>query len=309
MQTKLRALLIGSLGVGASLVAVSGAAEPAPERVLSGRAQVYENLSPESLEHVSSSDRIKAVTRGNTPPTEIWRVLEHGEKVECLDCIPYVAELLYDDQARTREISAWWLRRRIFGVFGEGEVYAQVVDTLNDPSQPESHRARAADALGEFLTGAGVPHVSKAALDDPSPLVRKSAVLALKRLNSQGEAGELAQALGDGDVEVRLAALDASIGINVFTGVDQVAARIGDESPRVRRRAAQALGVMRVGDAVMGLVALTAPDTEPDADVRAAAVAALGKIGDSGARAAVEAASNDPDGFVRDAARIALRRL
>jgi hypothetical protein len=25
------------------------------------------------------------------PPTRIWKVLEHGEKVECLACIPVVS--------------------------------------------------------------------------------------------------------------------------------------------------------------------------------------------------------------------------
>ncbi len=32
--------------------------------------------------------------------------------------------------AQTREIAAWWLRRRIFGVFGPGQVYQQTINTL-----------------------------------------------------------------------------------------------------------------------------------------------------------------------------------
>ena len=56
------------------------------------------------------------------PAAAIWQALEHGEKVECLDCIPAVEKLLYDGNAKNREIAAWWLRRRIFGVFGPGEV-------------------------------------------------------------------------------------------------------------------------------------------------------------------------------------------
>jgi HEAT repeat protein len=66
---------------------------------------------------------------------------------------------------------------------------------------------------------------------------------------------------------------------------------------------------MRVKDSVMGLVALTSPNTEPDARVRAAAIGALGRIADPGSRGAVQAAQNDSNQFVRDAARIALRKL
>jgi len=34
------------------------------------------------------------------------------------------------------EIAAWWLRRRVFGVFGEGEVYQQTVQMLAVGTNP-----------------------------------------------------------------------------------------------------------------------------------------------------------------------------
>ena len=114
------------------------------KRVHSGRAKVYTQLAPESLESLSTPDAIKAVSMPNVAPSRIWRTLEHGERVECLDCIPYVAKLLYDGHPKTREIGAWWLRRRIFGVFGPDGVYAQVVQTLGDPTASEGERAYAA---------------------------------------------------------------------------------------------------------------------------------------------------------------------
>jgi HEAT repeat protein len=299
------------IGVVASLASRDGGAEPStPDRIYTGRSRDYANLSPASLEAVTTSQHIKTVTAGNVAPTEIWRALEHGEKVECLDCIPHVAKLLYDAHPKTREIGAWWLRRRIFGVFGPGEVYAQVVDTLqNDES--ELRRAYAAEAVGEFLSFAGVKHVAAALRSDVSPRVRKSAVLALLRLNHQGPQGELRGVLANAaeDEEVVMAALHAVTRINVFTGIDAVVSRIGSPSVRVRKRAAEALGRMRAGDAVIGLIALTSPDTEPDAAVREAAVAALGRIADPAARDAVSKALRDPNGFVRDAANVALRRL
>jgi len=88
-----------------------------------------------------------------------------------------------------------------------------------------------------------------------------------------------------------------------------VVTRLSDDSADVRRRAAEALGTMRAGDAVVGLIALTSPEQEPDARVRTAAVGALGKIGDSSAHDAVAAAMADSDPLVKSMAKIAARRL
>lgn len=280
-----------------------------PHNVYSGRAEVYRQLPAESLERLSTPDAIRAVSLPNMAPSKIWRVLEHGERVECLDCIPHVAKLLYAGHPKTREIGAWWLRRRIFGVFGPGEVYSQVVETLQDPTASEERRAHAAEALGEFLTHAGLEPLATAAVSDESPRVRASAVGALARMGHPGPRGELATAMGDEDVRVRLAAVDATVGMSGYSDMDAVIARLADESPEVRRRAAQVLGVARVTSAVPHLLELTSPDTEPDARVRAAAVFSLGRIADPAAKSAVQAAREDSDRFVRDAARVALRRL
>jgi hypothetical protein len=293
----------------------SGHAVEAPDssqhvRALSGRAVMYGQMDEASLESVTTPERLLRVAQGGFAPTEIWRALEHGEKLECLDCIPVVSALLFDANAKTREISAWWLRRRIFGVFGPGQVYARAIDTLNDESQPEQRRAYAAEALGEFLSSAGTGHVARAALADESALVRLSAVRALGRLNSSGPAGELARALSDPDEQVRLAALHASTRINVFRELDQIVARIDDPSSAVRVGAIEALGALHARDAVVALIAKLSPSAEASASVRAAAAAALGELGDPAARDAVQVAhATDPDHFVRDAADIARRRL
>jgi HEAT repeat protein len=299
------------LAAGAG-IAGAGAAPPATptyvESVHAGRAAVYQQLPENSLEQVSTSDRITAVAGGNVAPTEIWTALEHGEKVECLDCIPDVATLLYDGNRKTREISAWWLRRRVFGVFGPGEVYSQTLDTLQKDSS-EARRAYAAEALGEFLLVDGVAPVASAAVNDTSAMVRASSVRALERLNTEGPAAELATAIADAAPEVRLAALGAATRINVFSRVDAVVARLSDESPDVRRRAADVLGTLRASDAVVGLIALSKPENESDPRVRIAAVSALGKIADPSAHGAVADAESDPDALVQSVARIALRRL
>ena len=109
---------------GALVTAVSGFSRSSlanDSNVYKGRAAVYRSLDAESLEHVTSSQALADELRfDNAAPTRIWKLLEHGEKVECLDCIPRVSRLLFDSNAKTREISAWWLRRRIFGVFEIG---------------------------------------------------------------------------------------------------------------------------------------------------------------------------------------------
>jgi len=311
MNSNYRRFLSASISLGAAaLVSVSSAAD-APDLTHPGRSSVYGNLSNSSLEAVSTPDAIMALVQApnSAAPTAIWTMLEHGERVECLSCIPYVGQMLYNSNVKTREISAWWLRRRIFGVFGKGEVYEQTINAVSDQSKPELKRAYAASALGEFLEGAGIPPVATALVSDSSPVVRLAAANALIRLNNQGPNTELSTALSDKDEEVRLAALNGVTHINVFSNVDQVANLISDASPLVRRRAAQTLGTLKSADAVVGLIAITSPDTESDAGVRAAAVWALGQIADPAARDAVLAAKNDADSGVRDAANVASRHL
>jgi HEAT repeat protein len=311
MNSNCRRFLSVSITLAAAaLVTVSSAADT-PDYTHPGRSSVYNNLSTSSLEAVSTPDAILALvqTPNGAAPTAIWTMLEHGERVECLSCIPYVSKMLYDTSPKTREISAWWLRRRIFGVFGKGEVYEQTINAVSEQSKSELTRAYAASALGEFLEGAGIPPVATALVSDSSPVVRLSAANALIRLNNQGPNNELSTALSDTDEEVRLAALNGVTHINVFSNVDRVAKLISDTSPLVRRRAAQTLGTLKSADAVVGLIALTAPDTESDPGVRAAAVWALGQIADPAARDAVLAAKNDADSGVRDAANVSSRHL
>ncbi len=312
-MTRFTRTLSGIAALGALCLSATTVVADEGKHVHEGRSKVYRDLSPESLESLTTPSKIqslaKGIANGTVAPTELWKGLEHGEKIECLSCIPAVSKLLYNDHAKTREISAWWLRRRIFGVFGPGQVYSQTVDTLNDPGASERKRAYAADALGEFLSASGAKHLAKAATSDSSALVRMHAVKGLRRMNTVGPGGELSQTLGDKDEEVRLAAVQATTRINAFVDIASLVKRIDDSSARVRKSAAEALGSMRAGDAVLGLTVLTASKTEDDPLVRTAACAALGRIGDPAARPALEKALKDKDQFVRDAARIALRRL
>lgn len=234
----------------------------------------------------------------------IWETLEHGERVECLDCIPSVEPLIYDANPRTREIAAWWLRRRMFGVFGPGEVYERTLSTLASDPDPK-RRTYAAYALGEFLAAPGIEACATAIDRDGDPNVRAAAASALGRLNDEGR-GALTKALADTDGRVKMSALASAGRVNTFTDIQSVARLTGDGDAKVRRRSAELLGAMRAKDAVDGLIALT---KDADASVRNSAAHSLGQIRDARARGALEALANDPDGLVRDQAKIALRRL
>ena len=304
--------LVSAAALGMAAISSSAGADPNPS-THAGRAKMYEQIHGSSLEAVSTPTTILTLFKDDgspaVAPTRIWKVLEHGEKVECLSCIPLVAGLLYNSHPKTREISAWWLRRRIFGVFGPGEVYSQVVTTLADPTQSESRRVAAANALGEFLTMTGAKHLARAIREDQSVLVREASVKGLERMNSQGPNQELSYAMTADAESVRLAAVRAATRVNVFSDVASVVALVGDESALVRRAAADSLGTMRVRDAVGGLSVLASESEESEPAVRKAAVWALFQIGDPASKAVVQAATNDSDRFVRDAAVTALRRM
>ena len=270
---------------------------------IGGTQAIYGNIPPDQIEFLSTGDRIKSVAASGSMMA-IWETLEHGERVECLDCIPSVEPLLYDANPRTREIAAWWLRRRLFGVFGPDEVYSRTLQTLQ--SDPDAkRRTYAAYALGEFLAAPGIEACAAAIDHDGDPNVRAAAASALGRLNDDGR-GALTKALGDADARVKLAALTSAGRVNTFTDVQGVARLTGDADPTVRRRSAELLGAMRAKDSVDGLIALT---KDSDASVRNSAAHALGQIRDARAKGALEALANDADGLVRDQAKIALRRL
>lgn len=276
-----------------------------------GFAGVYGTMPADQAEFISTPDTIKSAALSGAP-TLVWEALEHGEKVECLDCISTVSTLLYDPNAKTREIAAWWLRRRVFGVFGDGEVYSQTIQTLQDSTKPAQTRAYAAYALGEFFATPGIAACAQALNTDSDAGVRAAAASALGRLNDDGS-GALAKGLADSDPGVALASLASVSRINSFSGVSSIAGLTGNASVSVRRRALEVLDALDASDSVDVVAAVAKNDT--DAGVRAAACHALGTFGaatsgDASAMAVLQNLStSDPDTFVRDQAQIALQRL
>lgn len=308
MRTKhLTTAILGLVVSGVALFGGGGVAQSDtdPSGIDATRTIYGQNISKDSAEFIVSPARIQSAVLSGAP-SAVWEALEHGEKVECLACIPTVATLLYDQHSQNREIAAWWLRRRVFGVFGAGEVYEKTLATLAGDPSPQ-RRAYAAYAVGEFLAAPGVKACADAIAKDPDPGVRAAAASALGRLNDDG-AGGLSHALGDGDASVKLAALKSAGRINTFTDTAAVARLVGDGDAQVRRRALDVLATLRVRDSVGAVVQLAQNDA--DRDVRTAACNALGAFGDASVKGALTTiASSDKDGLVRDAAQVALLRL
>jgi hypothetical protein len=308
-MTTMNALTMRTLGsnlLGAVAVAVGA--------TLAFTAQAdtrpYQGVPEDQAEAITTPDHLTSVVRSGAP-TAIWQALEHAEVVECLECIPVVAPLLYDVNARNREIAAWWLRRRIFGVFGPGEVYSQTVSTLASDADP-TRRADAASALGEFLVLTGIKPVATALTKDSDPGVRAAAASALGRLNDDGSGGgvpgALSQAFSDSDSTVRAAAYVAAGRINSFTDVASAVAVTGDSDPIVRRVGIELLDTMGASDAADAV--LKVAQTDSDHEVRLVACHALGAIGDMSMVAALQDISqNDSNTQVQDQAKIAALRL
>lgn len=233
--------------------------------------------------------------------SEIFTILEYGERVECMECVPVVENLLITaPDPRTREISAWWLRRRPFGF---GAVMHHMKDVLATDSDSE-HRVRAALAIGEFMDVNGVTPLTSALMGDHDPAVRAAAVSALARINAPTGNDMISVAFADSDVGVRRAALTAVSRVNFFHAFDAVLGLLSDTDPQVRAHAARILGTYQRTEASSALIALLQTDAE--GGVRTAAAWALGRIGGTDAHAALSAAAaTETTALVLDAIHIA----
>lgn len=236
-------------------------------------------------------------------PEQLQALLEYGERVECHACVPLLqANLLEAGDPDVRRISAWWLRRRLFGFEA---IMRSMRITLESDADPV-RRSRAAEAIGEFLDPNGLTVLRDAATTDDAAVVRQSAIRALGRLNHPGGITTVAAALGDDSVEVRRAAIEQVLRLNFFREHEALITALADEDDEVRMRAARLVGEMRVEGAVTALSMLLRGDT--NRDVRQAAAWSLGMINGAEARGALrEAADGEEDSLVRDAIDIALR--
>ncbi|MCA9581127.1 MAG: HEAT repeat domain-containing protein [Myxococcales bacterium] len=236
-------------------------------------------------------------------PTKFMATLEYGERVECDACVvPLMKRILSDDNPQVREFAAWWIRRRPFHV---GYVMKEMRTVLADDKDPV-RRARAAEAIGEFLDPKGVAHLADALAEDGDAPVRAAAAAALGRLNHPTSHALLAEALDDKDSTVRLAALRAVRRVNFFEEYEALIGTLADGDEAVRREGALLSGQYRVKSAVPALAGLLRSDG--DSSVRRAAAWALGRVGGEDAGEALrEVRDSETDKTVQDAIAVALK--
>jgi len=175
-------------------------------------------------------------------------------------------------------------------------------DEVATAEQATARRAAVAEAGHR-----GDAEAARAGLSDPDPVVRATALGALRRVGSL-DADDLVAALADGSPVVRRRAAEeiaALAGASAVPDGVSVLGLLDDDDPTVVEVAAWASGERQPPEpgAVGRLVALTTG--HDDALVREAAVAALGAIGDPAGLPAVLAATGDK-ATVRRRAVIAL---
>jgi len=163
-------------------------------------------------------------------------------------------------------------------------------------------RAEAVLDLGEIGGSDLVPFLV-AALRDPDPAVRRCAARALRRTGDVSAAAALVTAgAGEGGLSRGILA-HSLLGLGPDV-VGAMQAGLGHPEPKVRVLACAVLGEARVPAPRHRLAAVC--DTDPDPAVRAAAVAALGKIGFPDVVQVVCARTHDDAPEVRHAAITAL---
>jgi HEAT repeat protein len=285
------------LALFVSTAAAVAHADDGPEtREYSRKGEVSPGTAAPSL-----STLMQTIQSGS--PEKIRATLEYGERVVCESCVPLLdGKLLASDDARVRELSAWWLRRQPFAAPRVSGHMKSVLASDGDPVR----RARAAEALGELMDPHAVGALSDASRNDAAAPVRAAAVKALARLNSDTAGAVLGDALGDADADVRKAALSVVLRVGGFDDFAALVPLLGDDDADVRARAARLCGEHRVADAEPALTAMLMGDPEPRA--RRAAAWALGRIGAADGIAALgDAQASEDDSTVRDAIRVALR--
>jgi len=249
---------------------------------------------------------ILAAIQANSPDA-IQAELEHTEYLVCAACTQMVLPLVDHPVYRVRQAAAWWLARRATS----RQVYVSMLSRL---SQPDSALARnAADVLGELGYPSAIPALG-AGLSNPifSGEARAAMARALGSIGRPEATQPLVDALGASDPMVKASALVALRTVQGFHDATPAAALLGDADQQVRSEAAVSIGMLRTQNATTVSGLLAALGNDPSAAVRRTAAWALGQVGAPAATAgpALQAAAqSDANPTVRSIAQAAISQL
>jgi len=165
------------------------------------------------------------------------------------------------------------------------EAAALLIPQLKDKS--EFVRREMAQALGETDSRSATSALTELLTSDKEASVRAAAAIALGKIKDDSAVTALVQ---------------------VLAGTSGQKKSKSQENEFVLRAAAEALGEIRNRAGVGVLIATLGNESQP-VDVRRAAAAALGLIGDPQAMPALKAASESNDPYLAQAARASIRKL
>lgn len=282
---------LGLVGLVAALLAIVAArrmrgayADALLSALREGRPQVFSTGPDESLARgwrdAASIEAAVAATGDPDPRVRRASAEILGESGSGYPS-PLVA-LLTDPDPGVRETALRAVPRT-----GDPGALPEVAGRFRDPDP--AVRSAAVAAASELSPADELAAIVAPALEDPDPAVRAGAAAAILRQGRDRRAREVVRALAASrDPEDRARAIDVAGGSGDAPAL--VGEGVADPAAPVRAAAARALGGMDPAVAVDPLVGLLGDE---DASVRAAAAAALGRIGDP-AVAAVAAALQDP---------------
>ncbi len=186
----------------------------------------------------------------------------------------------------------------------------ELLSALSHKNEDPDVRAACLLALGEIGDERGV-HAMTIGVRDPRPNVRSAAAKALGMAGGGVAHAALALAVDDVDVAVRTAVVEALAAIPPAPeSLDALVRVLSEEAVvEVRRMAAAALGKHRDEKARSALLAALAPGTQPDARLRAEAMAALLGFDDGFRVQAAVYAMGDPEAAIRERAAEAVGAL
>ncbi|HEY0708263.1 MAG TPA: HEAT repeat domain-containing protein [Polyangia bacterium] len=259
--------------------------------------------SPEAIRSAIASNSVDAISAE----------LERAERLRCGSCVQDVRPLVDHADARVRRVAAWWLSRRGLrnDLFIEmavrlgqpdsrrAEAAADVLGSLRHPLSAEPLGAAllnpAFDVPARIAMAAALGRIGseearaplRTATADPEARVRAAALTGLRALRGPIEADLSIDKLADSDEAVRIEAIytlgaGRGLGLSEATRARGTTALVrllaNDKSPRVRRKAAWAIGEIRSTATAAAAPLGTAIKRDTDASVRSLAHAALSKL-------------------------------
>ncbi len=159
-----------------------------------------------------------------------WKAAEALARIGAPAVDPLIQALGHQDE------DARWKAAIALGEIGDPRAIAPLISLLGD--EDRFVQSRAAYALGQM--GSPALPALIAALEDPSPHIRRGAALALGRIGDPGALSPLLEALHDGDESVRAAVLEGLGGVG-DEAYPRIIAHLRNSSPEHRTLALQAL--------------------------------------------------------------------